>query len=141
MERHSFRIVSGDSPKTLQKLCLSIKFIHQEIRWNYGILQVWNSNHEIIRVMVKLFKVLLNKNQKVSTCSKTYLNLNPMGHLYSQTRQNFLFDHSKHIYHCVKNRPNTEFFSGPYFPEFGRSTGKYGPEKTPYLDTSHVVYF
>ena len=45
--------------------------------------------------MVKLFKVLLNKNQKVSTCSKTYLNLNPMGHLYSQTRQNFLFDHSK----------------------------------------------
>ena len=90
--------------------------------------------------MVKLFKVLLNKNQKVSTCSKTYLNLNLMGHLYSQTRQNFLFDHSKHIYHCVKNRPNTEFFSGPHFPEFGRSTGKYGPEKTPYLDTSHVVY-
>ena len=79
--------------------------------------------------MVKLFKVLLNKNQKVSTCSKTYLNLNPMGHLYSQTRQNFLFDHSKHIYHCVKNRPNTEFFSGPYFPEFGLSTENTGQKK------------
>ena len=28
--------------------------------------------------------------------------------------------------------PNTEFFSGP-------NTGKYGPEKTPYLDTFHAV--
>ena len=25
--------------------------------------------------------------------------------------------------------PNTEFFSGPYFPVFGLNTGKYGPEK------------
>ena len=30
-------------------------------------------------------------------------------------------------------------FSGPYFPVFGLNTGKYGPEKTPYLDTSHAV--
>ena len=49
--------------------------------------------------------------------------------------------------------PNTEFSSGPYFPAFGLNTerydkylcvfnpnaGKYGPEKTPYLDTSHAV--
>ena len=27
-------------------------------------------------------------------------------------------------------------FSGPYFPEFSPNTGKYGSEKTPYLDTS-----
>ena len=26
--------------------------------------------------------------------------------------------------------------SGPYFPIFNPNTGKYGPEKTPYLDTS-----
>ena len=38
-ERHSFPRVSGDSPKTLRKLCLSAKFPHQEIRWNYGILR------------------------------------------------------------------------------------------------------
>ena len=37
VERHSFRIVSGESPETLRKLCLSTKFQHQEIRWNYGI--------------------------------------------------------------------------------------------------------
>ena len=37
--------------------------------------------------------------------------------------------------------PNTEFFSGPYFPAFTPNTWKYGPEKTPYLDTFHTVFF
>ena len=31
------------------------------------------------------------------------------------------------------------FFSGPYFPVFVLNTGKYGPEKTSYLDTFHAV--
>ena len=30
-------------------------------------------------------------------------------------------------------------FSGPYFAVFGLNTGKYEPEKTPYLDTFHAV--
>ena len=30
-------------------------------------------------------------------------------------------------------------FSGPYFPVFSPITGKYGPEKTPYLDTFYAV--
>ena len=30
-------------------------------------------------------------------------------------------------------------FSGPYFPAFSPNTGKYGPEKTSYLDTFHAV--
>ena len=30
-------------------------------------------------------------------------------------------------------------FSDPYFPAFGLNTGKYGPDKTPYLDTFHKV--
>ena len=29
--------------------------------------------------------------------------------------------------------------SGPYFPVFGLNTGKYRPERTPYLDTFHAV--
>ena len=29
----------GESPETMRKLCLSTKFPHQEIRWNYGILR------------------------------------------------------------------------------------------------------
>ena len=34
---------------------------------------------------------------------------------------------------------NYGVFSGPYFPVFSPNTGKYGPEKTPYLDTFHTV--
>ena len=30
-------------------------------------------------------------------------------------------------------------FSSPYFLVFSANTGKYGPEKTPYLDTFHTV--
>ena len=30
-------------------------------------------------------------------------------------------------------------FSDPYFPVFSSNTGKYGPEKIPYLDTFYVV--
>ena len=30
-------------------------------------------------------------------------------------------------------------FSGPYFPVFNPNTGKYGPEKTSYLDNFHAV--
>ena len=39
---------------------------------------------------------------------------------------------------CVKS-VQTRSYSGPYFPVFGRNTGKYGPEITPYLDTFHTV--
>ena len=35
--------------------------------------------------------------------------------------------------------PNTGVFSGPYFPVFSPNTGKYGPEKTPYLHFSRNV--
>ena len=40
-----------------------------------------------------------------------------------------------------ENFPNTEFFPGPYFAVFSTNTGKYGPEKTPYLDTFNSSYF
>ena len=38
-ERNSFCIVSLDSSKTARKLCLSTKFQHLEIRWNYDIFR------------------------------------------------------------------------------------------------------
>ena len=38
VERPSFLKVSGVSHETLWRLCLFIKFSHQEIRWNFGIL-------------------------------------------------------------------------------------------------------
>ena len=39
LERHNFRVVLGESPETMRKLCLSTKFPHQEIRWNYSIFR------------------------------------------------------------------------------------------------------
>ena len=36
--------------------------------------------------------------------------------------------------------PNTDFFYGPFFTVFGLNTGKYGPEKTPYLDNFHAGF-
>ena len=39
-----------------------------------------------------------------------------------------------YVIHSVKS-VKIRSFSGPYFPVFGLNTEKYGPEKTPYLDT------
>ena len=35
--------------------------------------------------------------------------------------------------------PKYRVFSGPHFPAIGPNAEKYGPEKTPYLDTFHAV--
>ena len=32
-------------------------------------------------------------------------------------------------------------FSSPHFPLFGLNIEKYGPEKTPYLNSFHAVWF
>ena len=40
--------------------------------------------------------------------------------------------------HCVKI-VQIQSFSNPYFLVFGLNTGKYGPEKTPHLDTFQAV--
>ena len=44
---------------------------------------------------------------------------------------------------CITARKVSKYgiFPGPYFTEFSPNTGKYGPEKTPYLDTFYVVNF
>ena len=39
--------MESDSPETMRKLCLSPKFSHQEIRWNYGILHSDNINEGV----------------------------------------------------------------------------------------------
>ena len=59
-------------------------------------------------------------------------------------------EHLARIYALRKKCPNTDFF-GPYFSAFGLNTdryevsvlspnaGKYGPEKTSYLDTFQAM--
>ena len=79
-ERHSFRIVLGESPETMRKLCLSAKFPPQEIRWNYGIFRsetdffkrkLFLRKSFLKRFFYKYFKVIhvyLNKTDKVWEC-------------------------------------------------------------------------
>ena len=40
--------------------------------------------------------------------------------------------------HCVKS-VQIRSFSGRHFPVFSPNAGKYGPEKTLYFDTFHIV--
>ena len=63
MERHSFRIVSGES----RKLCLSTKFPYQEIRWNYGISTVTGILKIIMRdVGIIHYSLFSRKNNSCS---------------------------------------------------------------------------
>ena len=39
-----------------------------------------------------------------------------------------------------ENSPIYGVFFGQYFPVFCPNAEKYGPEKTPYLDTFHAVF-
>ena len=48
----------SDSPETMRKLCLSTKFPHQEIRWNYGILRSVNGFWP--QMFDKIFNIPLN---------------------------------------------------------------------------------
>ena len=45
----------------------------------------------------------------------------------------------KHKTNTVWKVSKYGIFSGPCFAVFGLDTGKYGPEKTTYLDTFHAV--
>ena len=53
MERNSFRIVSGESPKTMRKQFLSTKFPHQEIRRKYGIFCSVGSLKALVQIRLK----------------------------------------------------------------------------------------
>ena len=70
MERHSFRRISGYSPKTMRTLCPSLKFLHQEIKWNYGILRsvetsLKKSGNWIIICFNMIPKDILEKNDVI----------------------------------------------------------------------------
>ena len=68
VERHSFRIALGESPETMPKLCLFTELPHQEIRWNYGILQsleLWELEElvELLKEAETIQKYLKTTNQ------------------------------------------------------------------------------
>ena len=52
-----------------------------------------------------------------------------------------VFTFSKFIHSTAWKVYKYRAFSVPYFPVFSPNIGKYGPEKTPYLDTFHAVFY
>ena len=87
VERHSFHIVSSNLPETMWKLCLSTKFPHQEIKWNYGIL------HSVSRFFILISQDYLTKDSFFILCS--LLPINTCGPLFTSS---------------VTYRPNTECY-------------------------------
>ena len=59
METHSFWRVLCDLTETLRKLCVSTKFPHQEIGWNYGVLCIVELKRQ------SLWKILIMKESPV----------------------------------------------------------------------------
>ena len=54
------------SSKTMQKLCLTTKFPHQEIRWNYGILRMNAAHANKLKSLIKKNNVFLMQGNKFS---------------------------------------------------------------------------
>ena len=70
LERHSLRVVSGDLPGTMRKMCLSTKLPRQEIRLNYRILRSLPSKWSVCRSIVIQINVGTSRT-KLSTLLKT----------------------------------------------------------------------
>ena len=60
--------------------------------------------------------------------------------LKSEIKYNHISNHQYEVSKAVPSKVSKYgAFSGPYFPVFELNTGKYEPEKTPYLDTFHAL--
>ena len=60
----------------------------------------------------------------------------PLSHL---RRKSFCMSIYLSISHCIKRGTKGEELHSVYLSVFSQNAGKYGPEKTPYLDTFHAV--
>ena len=107
VERHSFCIVSANSPESMRKLCLSRKFPHQEIRWNFGVLRTVciyiNTAYLIATVRKDFFK----NHNSITQC---------MCWVISWSKPITIED----IIAWKVSKYGV--FSGPYFPTFGLNT-------------------
>ena len=50
-------------------------------------------------------------------------------------------DDNRQFNHTARKVSKYGVFNGPYFSVFSPNRGKYGPEKTPHLDTFHAVSY
>ena len=93
-----------------------------------------NTKYERLNLFLLIERIFLKKGSQINIVQATYEETNRCYKL-------LVSDTQKMIKLSLREKcPNTEFFSGPYIPSFGLNAGKYGPEKTPDLDTFHTVF-
>ena len=108
VERHSFRIVSGESPENVRQLCLFTEFPHQDDMWNYGIFTVWPLGFNISQKLFSRFSHESYKWLDLFSCVTTGNNEN----CYPKTFCFFLllnFDYFRCFWHALWK--TTLFFS------------------------------
>ena len=73
--------------QTMRKLCLSAKFSHQEIRWNYGIFRSVNKTHDNIQHQQKqVNQIGATTMKQINKCKAT---CKPASNLFSLWMENF----------------------------------------------------
>ena len=94
------------------------------------IIKDFFSKCDQIRRKLQIWSHLLKKSlmENFIFCTVTFLTID--SDLIMKYKQDIRF----HYGNCVKS-VQIEVFSGPYIPVFSSNTGKFGPGKTPYLDT------
>ena len=92
--------------------------ILEEYLWKKGSLKISYREHSYIFLFIYFFE-----------------SVTLQGTLWNGVSYDYKYSGDNH---CVKNHAIRSFF-GSYFPVFVLNTGKYRPEKTPYLDTFHAL--
>ena len=90
---------------------------------------------------MRVYDIVIQKNEEFVSLVVLVYSLNTLN---GQNFSNRSFDGSvKPLNFCIYQHyvesAKYEVFSGPYVPVFRPNTGKYRPEKSPFLDTFHAV--
>ena len=100
--------------------------LHLFISWSKQYLKLVNSANAISKITEDFLGCVSWILQIMHSVKSVQLHIVGAGGTFVPTQEK-------------KKQKKTGFFYGPYFSVFGLNTGKYGSEKTPYLDTFHAA--
>ena len=116
-----------------------LRSLYQDLPWNLDAFEEITNNVNVTGLKEKILKELTTLcKQRDGKVILLTLDRNVGKKLFEVT-QNSHKDDSIVQSSTAWKVSKYWVFSGSYFPVFSPNTGKYGPEKTPYLDTFHAV--
>ena len=116
-----------------------LRSLYQDLPWNLDAFEEITNNVNVTGLKEKILKELTTLcKQRDGKVILLTLDRNVGKKLFDVT-QNSHKDDSIVQSSTAWKVSKYWVFSGSYFPVFSPNTGKYGPEKTPYLDTFHAV--